>query len=309
MLQLTVCLSLLLPLYAFQLRANMTENETATCDNRVPGMQQVHLLSFGDNDFKVSVEEMEKEFMATVGSQLTESHTFSELPEEVLHDPRWQDYLNSDRRGYGWFWKPALANYLIKKNYLCANDTVVYVDAGCSIGKKSALGWREMLAQVSPNSPTDMLVFQLTLPEREYTKGNVFERFGVNADSKEFGTTNQVAATYFLLRVGDRTKRFLQHWEKLMEDFSLVADEAASSTENPSLKSARSDQSIFSLLVKSNEPLYEGQEHSAPVAPRHKEFGIPDLKVLVREDIGWPVRSEDETQPLKSLRRKTAVFR
>eukprot|EP00811_Abedinium_folium_P004797 NODE_14417_length_1110_cov_4.894201.p1 GENE.NODE_14417_length_1110_cov_4.894201~~NODE_14417_length_1110_cov_4.894201.p1 ORF type:complete len:257 (+),score=77.47 NODE_14417_length_1110_cov_4.894201:302-1072(+) len=251
-------------------------------------------------------------------------HALEKLPQEIRRDARWQPHLARAQSGYGWwFWKPALANHLLRDGVFSDGDTLVYGDAGCTIGSASHEAWLRLLSLVEGPDGADVVACQLELLECSYTRAEIFARFRTRWDDKDYGLTAQICSTYFFLRVGAGTRALLAFWEALAADVDLISLQAPGEANclNPRLIENRSDQSLFSMLLKANEPRYargprerfnvghrlhaQATAWRACPAPPHPEFRVDGLRVLIIEDVGWPVRRGDATQPIAAARLHT----
>lgn len=102
-----------------------------------------------------------------------------------------------------------------------------------------------------------------------------------------------------------------------MAERALV-DDGAQSVPNGHYVENRHDQSLLSMLVKANAPIWErgGPSHvnaassasersptawRGDVAARHAEFGVRGLRVVVLRDCGWPVTG-GPGQPIAAAR-------
>lgn len=251
-----------------------------------------HFLTFGNGPFAAAAHRLAAEVSALGHDVFQRHHILTALPEPIRSDPKWHGHLSLPSKGYGWwFWKPALVNYLLGQGELLDGDTLTYVDAGCVVGSRSLSEWLKLLSHVGPGDAADLVAFQHENLECNYTKGDVFARFGVDLES-EVSETAQLVGGYWLLRIGPKTRRFLELWETLAEDLQLISD-SAEVVRNPRLVEHRRDQSLFSMLVKCNLPSSKGHQH---------EFEVDGLKILLLKDIGWPATG-DPRQPLAACRR------
>jgi len=238
------------------------------------GRERVHLLSYGVGRFTGSAFELERrakqlELFAGV-------HVYKQLPDLIRNDPRWSQHLTS-RRGAGfWFWKSALAKSLLRS--IPEGNLLLYVDSGCRFTEN---GWADLCRRAHG---TDLLVFQyqgekgIKHPERRWTKGDIFHQFKMTTES-EAACSGQIIATYFILRNTPAGREFIDQWEKLVENFHLVSDEDSIIENWHGFSENRHDQSLFSVLIKSNQ--------------------VPGLRVRLEERV-FP---EPETWPIHTLRR------
>jgi len=240
----------------------------------------------------------------------TQRHIFGKLPDEIYNDPKWAKHVQERPfvrgRGY-WFWKSALFNHLVKQGIIKNGDMVVYVDADSAAfvdvdcgGCMNETEWRERLALFDEKS-LDMFVERqpkgrqfvrhegkFDVCEYTWTKQDIFEKFNTNWDDPQYGRTMQAHASFWVARVNERTRKFVQMYEELMTDFHLCSDEKSVSPDNPHFHENRHDQSMFSMLMKAQAPSMRDngeskycQEDATPSDPKmwkkHPTFGIENF--------------------------------
>ena len=101
----------------------------------------------------------------------------------------------------------------------------------------------------------DLLTFQLRKPEQCWTKGDIFAKFRVSANS-QYANCRQVMATYFILKVSSRTRAFVKLWIDLVADLQLLTDQKSVAKNLNCFRENRHDQSLFSMLVKDTFSLW-----------------------------------------------------
>ncbi len=124
-------------------------------------------------------------------------------------------------------------------------DLLLYADCGGGLANR---GWNELVRMARG---VDLLAFQFRgrNPERQWTKGDIFERFGVTTESA-IARSGQVSAGYFVLRNTEAGRELVDRWEALVADFHLVSDEASRAPNWQGFSENRHDQSLFSMLAK-----------------------------------------------------------
>ncbi|MDR1091689.1 MAG: hypothetical protein LBL79_11480 [Prevotella sp.] len=185
------------------------------------------------------------------------SYTEKDLPREFRK--KWGRYMYPYSKGYGyWCWKPPL----IKKTLdtMEDGDILLYVDVGCYLN----LNGKERLAEyydIVEKSPSGILGFRSFevnyngMPEGlrfeyEWTKGDIFDYFGVR-DNKNITQTTQYEAGIIFMKKGPVSAAFVDEWLKVIDDdFSLITDDPSRSPDLPGFKENRHDQSIYSMLAK-----------------------------------------------------------
>lgn len=184
------------------------------------------------------------------------------------------------------------------------------------VNRGSERAWLDLIQRVEDPKGVDLVAFQHEHLEKGYTKGDTFSCFGTTWDSEDYGLTCQCVGGYWVVRINRRTRDFFAKWEELCADTNLISDDPPN-IYNPSFLANRHDQSLLSMLVKSNKPVYERASNAhfnagrredtratcwrLPVSGRHRKFGIPDLQVTVLRDCGWPVTG-DPGQPIGAAR-------
>lgn len=219
-------------------------------------------------------------------------HLYQGLPSDIRGDPKWKVHLQHERgRGY-WFWKAALVNRLLKSHEVNDGDTVVWMDADLD---KGLVTGPDRYSAMLRNSGWDVFVKNQPFCELQWTKGDVFRKFGVEWSNPQYGTSSQAHAQFAIFKINAKTRQFVQHWEDLMADWHLVSDEPSQSPNPPSFCENRHDQTMISMLAKANlavdhTSVGQGQLNkcsqaigAAPVShmqikpSRHPTYGIPGL--------------------------------
>lgn len=149
----------------------------------------------------------------------------------------------SQKRGAGyWLWKP----YILKKTLetLNYNDYLFYCDSGaCFIDNV------DILVSSLESSESDMMVYELPLIEKQWTKRDAF--ILMDCDKEEFSESNQRLATYFMLKKTSKTEEFVDDYLKFCLDERILTDIPNTTKDNYlNFIDHRHDQSVFSLLTK-----------------------------------------------------------
>ena len=190
--------------------------------------------------------------------------TFNEDDISLEFRIKYQDYLSSDVRGYGyWCWKPECIKMAL--DVIPEGEFLLYIDAGCHLNKKGLMRLKDyfnLLAQ----TPNGILSFQAMTPtlgnsKIKYDGRKLFEQFNyqwIKGDLLEyFGVKNNPAYTHaqvigagiILVRKGVDSQQIINEWSSVIEaNFSLIDDTPSSSPNMPGFIEHRHDQAIFSLL-------------------------------------------------------------
>ena len=150
----------------------------------------------------------------------------------------------SQKRGGGyWLWKP----YIIDKtlSIMKENDYLMYCDSGAyyvdSIYK---------LINKMKKKGDDLMVFELPFMERKYSKRDAF--VFMNCDTKEYTETNQILATYILMKNNENVRNVIKEWLDYMKNDFIVNDEKniLGLDNYEGFIENRHDQTVFSLVSK-----------------------------------------------------------
>lgn len=157
---------------------------------------------------------------------------------------RRNDKILSYKRGNGlWIWKPYFINKVL--NECNDGDLVFYSDSGALFIRKidSIL--------VSMKCDENIWVSDNPLLEKCFTKEECLKK--MNCDDNIYKETNQIQATYLMVRCNDISKQFVKEWLELCEDETLISPEDGTLINGRYVNdfvSHREDQSILSLLCK-----------------------------------------------------------
>jgi hypothetical protein len=156
-----------------------------------------------------------------------------------------------NKRGFGyWVWKPLLFQSLIQE--ISKQDKSVngifYADAGCEI-PVNFFSRRNFKKLLSESNKTAIIADSTSRLEIQYSKGVTFEYLDPDYN---FAFTNQIAATWLAVRLNEAGISFVDDWVKFatQNDGLLVNDNFGN--EHPEFIDHRHDQSILSLLFKTN---------------------------------------------------------
>jgi len=188
-------------------------------------------------------------------------HVMDENDLDTMFRERFKDQLQPRVRGYGyWVWKPQIILQIFRT--MQEGDLLHYCDAGCWInpkGKARLMEYFEMaekhgaLAFQVKNTFGDPHLDKFSLPERVWTKGDLFDCFSVRNNPK-ITESQQIGATTMILKKCQESTDFLRQWIGVFEhDFSLADDSPSRSPNLDGFIEHRHDQSIFGILCKLND--------------------------------------------------------
>ncbi len=150
----------------------------------------------------------------------------------------------SQKRGAGyWLWKP----YFIKKalTSLQWGDYLFYCDAGAHF-----IASINPLIEICESSNQDIIVFELELLERAWTKRDAF--ILMDADVPEIIDTPQRIGGYHLWKKTSFSLSLIQEWLDYAQDERIITDlpNQLGQPNYPEFTEHRHDQSSLSLLTK-----------------------------------------------------------
>lgn len=258
----------------------------------------LYIWTFGSGRWEVAVTRLMLQAQAT--HLFKKQYAYAKVPQDIMKDERWKKHRSYlGKRGYGyWFWK-AVLTLRIMNNGMEEGAWLLYADAGCSMGNKlgNIESWRELTGVMREY---DIIAFRIDHLEKKFTKGDIFKTFGTTFNSIGYGNAKQVCATTFLIANNFRTRQFVQMWVDLVANAHLLTDAPSRETNWKNFKENRHDQSLFSMMIKANQPTWPNptldkkdlrwgkHDPGWQPQPRHKQFGIPGLRILVLRDMTWP---------------------
>jgi hypothetical protein len=228
------------------------------------------------------------------------------------------EYLSRRVRGFGYFvWKPQVVLQVLRD--LEEGDVVNWVDAGCHLNTRAVNRYREYV-ELCVNSPMGVLVFSNlqgantvevarglartpSLPNSVWTKGDLFDHFGVRKISA-ITEAEQAVATSFFIQKRPETVKFVEDWLQVYRfDFSLCDDSPSRTGNLPGFTENRYDQSIFSLLCWTR-----GGFATACLSEVEWQSNwelLADTPIHARRDLNYPWRKRLQN----TLRRATNFYR
>jgi hypothetical protein len=231
-------------------------------------------------------------------------HVMDESHLDSVFRERFKDQLRPNVRGYGyWVWKPQIILQAFRN--MEEGDLLLYCDTGCWInpkGKQRLLEYFEMtdrfgaLAFQVKNTFGDPHLDRFSLPERSWTKGDLFDHFSMR-DNPDITDSQQIGAGIVLMKKCQRAEELLRQWMGVYEhDFSLADDSPSRSPNLDGFIEHRHDQSIFGILCKlhdvktlsafeycypsstaNTKPDWNKLEHYPIWAKRDKDLGLIGL--------------------------------
>jgi len=122
----------------------------------------------------------------------------------------------------------------------------------------------------------DVFVKNQPFCELQYDKQDIFTKFGVKWDDRAYGPTAQAHAEFAIFKINAKSRQFLQYWEDIMADFQTVSDDPSTHLpEHPGFLANRHDQSVLSMLAKSNLAVERGEQAESTYNKCCSDHGIP----------------------------------
>ena len=211
---------------------------------------KIHLLTFaGGNAFRRQAERLREE-AESLGcfESITSLTDLSDHQwvREIFHEHG--DFIRSQRSGFGlWVWKPVLVAKALHS--IADDELLIYIDSGCEFSMRGVGRLDEYFKLALHN---EAAFWSIPFLEQDWT--TEFVRNKIDPDDN-FSKTNQIQATWFILKKCQRTISLVNEWVRFStqnEYELLIGKRGASSAEQNSafIKNHRQDQSVFSLLVK-----------------------------------------------------------
>ena len=212
--------------------------------------------SFADSRMRRSLKRIKAQ--ATAIGVYDEVHVLDESALDSGFRERFQNRLIPGSRGFGyWVWKPQIMLQIFRD--MNDGDILHYCDTGCWINPEGAQRLQEYfkiadrtgaLAFQVKNTFDDPLLDGFSLPERNWTKGDLFDYFSVRNNS-EITESEQIGSGIILLKKCTQSLELLRKWKKAYEDDFTLADDSPSRSPNlDGFIENRHDQSIFGILCK-----------------------------------------------------------
>jgi len=246
-------------------------------DNSLEKYGKIFFLSFGDTRLAKSLERIRK--------QAEEMNVFSEIycwtQDDIDRDfwEKWNHKIPFDGFDYkstGFFiWKPQIITQVLEK--MKDGDILLYCDCGNHLhkyGRKRLFYYLDILNR----NETGILCFQqLEFPERQWTKGDIFDYFACR-DKPEVYNTGQMCGGVIFFRKCDKCMEFVKKWKQVfLENFELHDADTFNSPNFDDFIANRGEQSTLSIMAKLNNAaaISSGEIFTFPItAARDKEYAL-----------------------------------
>lgn len=154
---------------------------------------------------------------------------------------KYYDILSCPRGGGYWLWKPYLVLKTLKQ--LNEQDFLFYCDSGAIY-----VNDLKFLIKDMDISNSDIMLFELPLIEKQWTKKELFNIVG--CDYEKYANTNQILATYFLIRKTKKSVKFFEKYLYYSCKKDVLNDKLDRKIQCKEFIDHRHDQSLLSLLAK-----------------------------------------------------------
>lgn len=173
-------------------------------------------------------------------------YAFDERDLEDWYREKYADHLVLGSRGFGyWQWKSYIVRRIMDR--IDEGDFLIYADGGCTINPSGKNRFNEYLGIVE-DSKSGILAFQQGWKESEWTKGDIFEYFGV-VGNQRYCRHGQLAGGVFVIQKRWASQQFVDEWFYVCNNhYELITDSQSKIPNDPNFKGNRHDQSVFSML-------------------------------------------------------------
>ncbi len=277
-------------------------------NNNIKHMKKFFFVSFASTDMKPA--------LIRIGKQARDFNLFDEiklytekmLPQYAKDRCKAIIKQTGTRRGYAyWSWKPVIINENLRK--MQDGDILIYSDAGTHMNPK---GKTKLLEYIKMAEENDIWVIQLeeSLPDINWTKRDTIDFFRKKiTDSEKISEfdkkikNGQLEGGTLIITKNNYTVHIAEQWEEYMsiEHLHLFDDSASSEKEIQSFRENRHDQSVLSLLLKSNHYASTSTDHFHS----HDTYPQGKWKELIESEPFLRVR--DKKPSLTALLHKKAI--
>lgn len=209
----------------------------------------VNFLSFANEKFLQGLKRIERQVIET--DIFDQTFCFSnKTKNKIIKDllSQHEDFISENYdTGFGcWVWKPFLCQRILSE--LQPNDILVYADSGTEILKESKNELEFFINKVKKNGS---LFYAMPFKEKFWTKNIVLtSKYFLSMNNLK--NTNQIQATFFILRNDNITKSLVKKWYELCveNDYLFLKDPNRQNEIQAGFKDHRHDQSVLSCMVK-----------------------------------------------------------
>ena len=241
---------------------------------------KLSFVSFGDRSCRGARQRLAKQ--ARESGYFDSINILAERDLEKDFRKRNRDRLTPGSRGFGHFvWKPQVI--LQALTVLDDGDVLLYADAGCHIFPGRWVGMQRYIDLVR-NSPSGVLCGELSFLESAWTKGDLFDFFGVRNAADITDTPQRIGGVIFLVK-SETSMELVRTWLEVCQNHpDLISDAPSQSPNLPGFQEHRHDQSVLSILSKlrgcSTFSAAEIEKWRQP----HDEATMQDFPIEARRD-------------------------
>jgi hypothetical protein len=206
-------------------------------------------MSFGggNQDYRDAVKRISNEFYETGIFEEILAYTDADLKADSEFWGKHGDFIEKNKRGYGyWLWKP----YLIKKvlDKMKENDILFYLDSGCEIKND---GNNKLNKFIELCDDHNILYTTEGYNEKSYTKMDTFSK--MNMINDKILNSTQYQAGVLVIKKNEMMTNFINEWYSIGCEYHFIDDSDSILSNDIAFIDNRHDQSIFSLLLKSDK--------------------------------------------------------
>lgn len=232
-------------------------------------MNKFFFVSFASTDIKFALKRIGKQ--AKRFNFFNKIYLFTEKNLPKYAKKRCKDIIqqSNTKRGYGyWSWKPVIINNVLSK--MNDGDILIYSDAGNHLNIN---GKDKLLNEYIPMAIKDdiwVISLENELSDICWTKIDTINFFRNNINDK-FILLNyeqrlmkgQLSACTIIIKKNNYTVNIMKQWEEFMslKNLHLFDDSPSIIRENTGFHENRHDQSILSLILKTNHYISTSTEY------------------------------------------------
>ena len=159
------------------------------------------------------------------------------------------NFIENNKRGCGfWTWKSYIISKTLKK--MNNNDILLYADVGCEIVNNED-SYDRMKQLIDKCNKYNILYTKAGHDMKTYCKMDLFEYMGMIND--KIMNSDQYQAGLLLIKKNVLTSDFIDEWYNISCNYHLIDNSPSILQNSPEFIEHRHDQSIFSLLLKSDK--------------------------------------------------------
>lgn len=187
-------------------------------------------------------------------------YTEKDLPPEIYDQCQSIIEQTGSKRGYAyWSWKPAIIMDVLSK--ITEGDVLFYCDAGAHLNSNGKSLLKKYIKKAIVN---DIWVSQLDNQYNDYayTKTDTINIFKDKIKDPKILYTGQIQGGNIILTKNRYTLELISQWMELMDIKNLryYDDSPSIAPNHKTFVENRHDQSLFSLLIKTNHAFIEDAE-------------------------------------------------